>query len=468
MATITLQFGQYGNQLGPTFFNTVLDYSQQLGTDLSPWFDSVQGSAALTARAVLVDMEPKAIMRSCINNGALRFGYKGTRVVHGQSGSGNNWAYGYMVHGPREMGKIHNAIRKCSEACDRVDSFFSISSLAGGTGSGLGSYVISHLRDEYPKNTILCNCVLPFAAGEVLTQQYNTSLSLATLLQEADGILLFGNDEATTIYQQSRKHQAGLLRPSLLELNDVIGHTLAYNVLGSKRPITDLIQDTVPSTLYKLLAPRCIPSKVTAETRNDAKLYMLASHCRQMMLTGSASDTCIDWTAKLEQNNFFQQLVKARVIFRAEDAQALTSGAVTTPAYLKLEDLPREQTAKMTRLQLQTLKGERLKMKEAYELLVTPDIERLFPRFYCNSRFGAYPIHLLGYPRGLSFGRSAGLVMNGNLFNDQLVNLTLDMTNRIRAGAYLWHYESFGVDKDVIYDSLMTLTQVIEDYKLKK
>jgi len=62
--------------------------------------------------------------------------------------------------------------------------------LAGGTGSGLGTFVLSLLNDLYPKTPKFVTCVLPHLSGEVILQAYNASLSLGTTYGLADGIFL--------------------------------------------------------------------------------------------------------------------------------------------------------------------------------------------------------------------------------------------------------------------------------------
>ena len=89
-----------------------------------------------------------------------------------QSGSGNNWAYGYdtslslppsspllhspsslllpllqnlicsiryNVHGPSTLEPIMEIVQRQAEACDSLGGFFLMQSLAGGTGSGVGT-----------------------------------------------------------------------------------------------------------------------------------------------------------------------------------------------------------------------------------------------------------------------------------------------------------------------------------------
>jgi len=76
-------------------------------------------------------------------------------------GSGNNWACGYCIHGQRAAAPTLEAVRRAVESCDHFAGFITHMSLAGGTGSGLGSYLTSHLRDDYP-HCFIVNQVLSF------------------------------------------------------------------------------------------------------------------------------------------------------------------------------------------------------------------------------------------------------------------------------------------------------------------
>lgn len=56
------------------------------------------------------------------------------------------------------------------EACDVVSGFLLLQSMAGGTGAGLGTYIATALRDEYPVTHALNCCVWPYESGEVIVQ----------------------------------------------------------------------------------------------------------------------------------------------------------------------------------------------------------------------------------------------------------------------------------------------------------
>jgi tubulin gamma len=59
------------------------------------------------------------------------------------------------------------AVRREAEAADWLQGLVVLHSAAGGTGSGLGSYMTERLADAYPGAALL-NCVVcPYSAGEV-------------------------------------------------------------------------------------------------------------------------------------------------------------------------------------------------------------------------------------------------------------------------------------------------------------
>ena len=92
-------------------------------------------------------------------------------VFCGQKGAGNNWAYGYSHYGNEVCEQILDKLRKLAEKLDRRLSSFLVSmSLAGGTGSGLGSKVSEAVRDMYPRLFILSQVVWPFKHGEIILQ----------------------------------------------------------------------------------------------------------------------------------------------------------------------------------------------------------------------------------------------------------------------------------------------------------
>jgi len=62
-------------------------------------------------------------------------------------------------------------------------------SIAGGTGSGLGSYLLENLNDRYPKKLIQTYSVFPNNEEAVIVQPYNSLLSLKRLTTNADCVV---------------------------------------------------------------------------------------------------------------------------------------------------------------------------------------------------------------------------------------------------------------------------------------
>lgn len=51
-------------------------------------------------------------------------------------------------YGETYGGSVMEKVRFAVEACDSLQAFFCVNSLGGGTGSGLGSYILERLEDE--------------------------------------------------------------------------------------------------------------------------------------------------------------------------------------------------------------------------------------------------------------------------------------------------------------------------------
>lgn len=75
--------------------------------------------------------------------------------------------YSYCVHGPQHKDAMEDLVRREVERCDRFAGIFAMMSVAGGTGSGVGTYVTQCLRDSYPHSFILNHLIWPYGTGEV-------------------------------------------------------------------------------------------------------------------------------------------------------------------------------------------------------------------------------------------------------------------------------------------------------------
>ncbi|VFQ71310.1 unnamed protein product [Cuscuta campestris] len=81
--------------------------------------------------------------------------------VFGQSGAGNNWAKGHYAEGAEIIDSVLDVVRKEAENSDCLQGFQVCHSLGGWTGSGMGTLLISKIREEYPDRMMLTFSVFP-------------------------------------------------------------------------------------------------------------------------------------------------------------------------------------------------------------------------------------------------------------------------------------------------------------------
>lgn len=93
-------------------------------------------------------MEESVVAR--YKSGKFRDLFDSKSLITHHPGSGNNWAEGYCVHGPNFEQKILKAIHYNAENCDHLHGFLVLFSMGGGTGSGLGTFILKLLADYFP------------------------------------------------------------------------------------------------------------------------------------------------------------------------------------------------------------------------------------------------------------------------------------------------------------------------------
>ena len=203
--TITIQVGQCGNQIGNIFWELLLKEHEKTPDEdesLSAFFrfgpGTKRGTLQMKARALLIDMECGPLhetMRSPL--GSL---FDETQFVMDVYGAGNNFAHGHSVYGPQYRSRFEESLRKNIEHCDSLQTFVVIHSLGGGTGSGVGTYVLGMLEDEYPDIYRFSTCVYPAEDDDVVTSPYNSVLATRQLSEHAHCVLPLDNHALQVTY----------------------------------------------------------------------------------------------------------------------------------------------------------------------------------------------------------------------------------------------------------------------------
>lgn len=173
-------------------------------------------------RAVAVDLEPATI--DSIRSGKLGSIYRPDNLISGESGAGNNWAKGYYTEGAELMDQVLDVVRREVEPCDSLQGFQIVHSLGGGTGSGLGTLLLSRIKDEYSDRITSTYSVLPSpTVSETVTEPYNAVLAMNQLVEFSDATYCLDNEALYNICTKT----LGLSQPSHHDLNHLIANVMA-------------------------------------------------------------------------------------------------------------------------------------------------------------------------------------------------------------------------------------------------
>lgn len=152
-----------------------------------------------TPRAILIDLEPSVIGRA--TNAMPMFNPRNTHLSNTGSGAANNWKRGYN-YGQEHAEELINMIDREIDKCDNLSAFQLFHSVAGGTGSGVGSLLMEILNDRYGSKKILSTfLVFPSSdkTSDVVVQPYNTVLTLKRLIDFSDATFVFDNDSLNSL-----------------------------------------------------------------------------------------------------------------------------------------------------------------------------------------------------------------------------------------------------------------------------
>lgn len=169
-------------------------------------------------------------------------------------GAGNNWASGY-----HQASTVHDTlmdmIDREADGSDSLEGFVLAHSIAGGTGSGMGSYLLEQLNDHFPKKLIQTYSVFPnqsSSQSDVVVQPYNSVLTLKRLTVNADCVVVLDNTALNAIAADRLR----IASPTVGQLNSLVSTVMAASTTTLRYPgymnndLTGLIAPLIPT-------PRC-------------------------------------------------------------------------------------------------------------------------------------------------------------------------------------------------------------------
>lgn len=112
-----------------------------------------------------------------------------------------------------------------ADGSDSLEGFVLCHSIAGGTGSGMGSYLLEALNDRYGKKLVQTYSVFPNQneMSDVVVQPYNSLLTLKRLILNCDSVVVLDNTALNRI-AVDRLHIAN---PSFAQTNALVSTVMA-------------------------------------------------------------------------------------------------------------------------------------------------------------------------------------------------------------------------------------------------
>merc|ERR1712039_682415 len=131
---------------------------------------------------------------------------------------------GHYTEGAELIDSVLDVVRKEAEGCDCLQGFQLCHSLGGGTGSGMGTLLISKVREEYPDRIMETFSVIPSPkVSDTVVEPYNAVLSFHQLVENTDVCFLMDNEALYDICFRTLK----LTTPTYGDLNHLVSAAMS-------------------------------------------------------------------------------------------------------------------------------------------------------------------------------------------------------------------------------------------------
>lgn len=317
--------GQCGNQIGLEFWKRL---TQEHGIAPDGTLLPLPGTATTTTtvedrkdvffyqadddhyvpRALLMDLEPRVVNSTLASPFGRLFNTENIFLSKEGGGAGNNWASGY-AQGNALSEEIMDMIDREASDSDSLEGFVLCHSIAGGTGSGMGSYILEQLNDHYPKKLLQTYSVFPNqrhaanssstnnnsaggldesvlsaassaaldSASDVVVQPYNSLLALKRLTLNADCSVVLDNAALERIATERLR----VPHASVAHINSLVSTVMAASTSTLRYPgymnndLVGLVAGLIPTPRCHFLMTGYTPLTVEAHASAIRKTSVL-------------------------------------------------------------------------------------------------------------------------------------------------------------------------------------------------
>lgn len=286
---ITLQVGQCGNQIGMEFWKQlcmehginnegILEEYATVGEDRKDVFFYQADDEHYIPRALLIDLEPRVIHSIQTSMFGSLYNPENIFMSREGGGAGNNWASGFG-QAERVNEEIMDMIEREADGSDSLEGFTLLHSIAGGTGSGMGSYLLERLNDRFPKKLIQTYSVFPnqLRTSDVVVQPYNSLLTLKRLTLNADCVVVLDNAALNHIAVDRLK----IPNPTFAQTNALVSTVMAASTTTLRYPgymnndLVGLVASLIPTPRCHFLMTGYTPLTVDRQISSVRKTTVL-------------------------------------------------------------------------------------------------------------------------------------------------------------------------------------------------
>ncbi|KAH8261765.1 hypothetical protein KR038_007969 [Drosophila bunnanda] len=306
---MTLQLGQCGNQIGFEFWKRlclehgispdgVLEEFATDAQDRKDVFFYQADDSHYIPRAVLIDLEPRVIQGIHTTPYSKLYNQENVFLSKDGGGAGNNWASGFS-QGERFQEEVFDIIDREAENSDSLEGFVLCHSIAGGTGSGMGSFVLERLSDRYSKKLIQTYSVFPNQdeVSDVVVQPYNSILTLMRLTECADSVVVLDNTALNRI-ASDRLH---IQTPTFSQINSLVSTIMSVSTTTLRYPsymnntLIGLTAPLIPTPRMHFLMTGYTPLNTDMEAINSVRKTTVLDVMRRLlqpknMMVSTSSD----------------------------------------------------------------------------------------------------------------------------------------------------------------------------------
>ena len=272
------------------FYSGILQEHAAEGIDRKDVFFYQADDEHYIPRSVLLDLEPRVIDKIMQSEYKKLYNPENIYLAKEGGGAGNNWASGYS-QGESLHEEVFDIIDREADGSDSLEGFVLTHSIAGGTGSGMGSYVLEKLADRYPKKLVQTYSVFPNQelkdegnsinavanVSDVVVQPYNSILTMKRLTQSADCVVVLDNTALNRI-ASDRLH---INNPKIEQINELVSTIMSVSTSTLRYPsymnndLIGLIAPLIPTPRLHFLMTGYTPLSTEQESAAVRKTTVL-------------------------------------------------------------------------------------------------------------------------------------------------------------------------------------------------